>query len=157
MDQSWTDVDKALSAWFPPALPRNTAFSESEIGDVSVILRRYQKQSHGRIPHLYITLRLIGNSSTIDDFLDAGCLKWRSSSAMLSYVVAIAQFRFQELWERLLRPYSIEEGHRKGFSTMSASCEIDCTKNSGESTVWRMVSGVVELCRCISRYPVTTK
>jgi hypothetical protein len=71
-DPAWADVDKALSAWFPPALPLNTVLSESDIRDISEILRRYETESRSRIPRIYITLRLIGHSSIIDDFVTAG-------------------------------------------------------------------------------------
>jgi hypothetical protein len=71
-DPAWVDIDKALSAWFPPALPLNTVFSESDIRDISGILRIYETESRSRIPRVYITLRLIGHSSAIDDFVAAG-------------------------------------------------------------------------------------
>jgi hypothetical protein len=71
-DPALVDIDKALSAWFPPAFPLNTVFSESDIRDISEILRRYETESRSRIPRIYITLRLIGHSSIIDDFVAVG-------------------------------------------------------------------------------------
>jgi hypothetical protein len=71
-DQALADANKALSALFPPVLPPNTTFSESDIREISDTLSRYGKQSLSRIPRIYITLRLIGHLSAIDKFLSAG-------------------------------------------------------------------------------------
>ncbi|KAF2025765.1 kinase-like protein [Setomelanomma holmii] len=66
------DLDKALGIWFPPGLPAQSNFSESDIKGVVDVLRRHRKDSWCHTPRLYITLRLIGHLDTIDSFLDAG-------------------------------------------------------------------------------------
>jgi len=84
------DVDKALGAWFPPGLPPQATFSETDIRDISEVLRRYGKDTWSRVPRIYITLRLIDVVSAIEVFLDAMITKCLSHSV-------------NELYPRLLK------------------------------------------------------
>ncbi|KAH7410456.1 hypothetical protein DE146DRAFT_628961 [Phaeosphaeria sp. MPI-PUGE-AT-0046c] len=63
-----------LHHWFPPTgqdvEPRN--FAERDIREISTILERAGKPAWGRVPRLYIVLRLIDKLDAIDSFVQQG-------------------------------------------------------------------------------------
>lgn len=70
------DVDEIMSKWFGPAsavlMTDRTSFSETDLRNMSEILRRSGKESWSLVPRIYATLRAIDRVPLIQDFLDSG-------------------------------------------------------------------------------------
>ena len=69
------NVDKAMLAWFAPIpvpIASRKPFSETDLREISNVLRRTGKDSWSRIPRIYATLRVINQLPAIDSFIAQG-------------------------------------------------------------------------------------